>query len=150
MTPHRFDQSSVRFEFTEVRSPVDLEMRDRPRLRSESRPAKWRSLRRTFTGKPDRRPGRGQGWGQMAFRLSHSNSKGGAGDGLRTRYLDLGKVALYQVSYSRSARRIDFTRPGLAGRSRRQRGAAWGEPAAPPISHRIHAHSGVVEPSSVE
>jgi hypothetical protein len=28
----------------------------------------------------------------------------GAGDGLRTRYLDLGKVALYQVSYSRSAR----------------------------------------------
>ncbi len=26
----------------------------------------------------------------------------GAGDGLRTRYLDLGKVALYQVSYSRS------------------------------------------------
>jgi hypothetical protein len=27
-----------------------------------------------------------------------------AGDGLRTRYLDLGKVALYQVSYSRSAR----------------------------------------------
>src|SRR5439155_24356950 len=32
------------------------------------------------------------------------NSKVGAGDGLRTRYLDLGKVALYQVSYSRSAR----------------------------------------------
>ena len=30
--------------------------------------------------------------------------KAGAGDGLRTRYLDLGKVALYQVSYSRSAR----------------------------------------------
>ncbi len=28
----------------------------------------------------------------------------GAGDGLRTRYLDLGKVALYQVSYSRSDR----------------------------------------------
>src|SRR3954469_23150293 len=28
--------------------------------------------------------------------------KVGAGDGLRTRYLDLGKVALYQVSYSRS------------------------------------------------
>src|SRR5258708_35653074 len=26
----------------------------------------------------------------------------GAGDGLRTRYLDLGKVALHQVSYSRS------------------------------------------------
>ena len=31
----------------------------------------------------------------------------GAGDGLRTRYLDLGKVALYQVSYSRSARPED-------------------------------------------
>jgi hypothetical protein len=30
--------------------------------------------------------------------------RGGAGDGFRTRYLDLGKVALYQVSYSRSAR----------------------------------------------
>src|SRR5256885_12074273 len=39
----------------------------------------------------------------------------GAGDGLRTRYLDLGKVALYQVSYSRSARRLDFTRPSLNG-----------------------------------
>jgi hypothetical protein len=31
-------------------------------------------------------------------------NKAGAGDGLRTRYLDLGKVALYQVSYSRSVR----------------------------------------------
>src|SRR5258708_527298 len=28
----------------------------------------------------------------------------GAGDGLRTRYLNLGKVALYRVSYSRSRR----------------------------------------------
>lgn len=27
----------------------------------------------------------------------------GAGDGLRTRYLNLGKVALYRLSYSRSA-----------------------------------------------
>ena len=26
----------------------------------------------------------------------------GAGDGLRTRYLNLGKVALYQMSYSRA------------------------------------------------
>ena len=26
----------------------------------------------------------------------------GAGDGLRTRYLNLGKVALYRVSYSRA------------------------------------------------
>ena len=33
------------------------------------------------------------------------NSKGqdfGAGDGIRTRDIDLGKVALYQLSYSRS------------------------------------------------
>ncbi len=28
-------------------------------------------------------------------------SKGGAGDGIRTRDIDLGKVALYQLSYSR-------------------------------------------------
>src|SRR5258708_31800887 len=34
----------------------------------------------------------------------------GAGDGLRTRYLDLGKVALYQVSYSRSGRGEIITR----------------------------------------
>ena len=38
--------------------------------------------------------------------------KVGAGDGLRTRYLDLGKVALYQVSYSRSGRGEIITRPG--------------------------------------
>src|SRR5258708_31615332 len=37
--------------------------------------------------------------------------EGGAGDGLRTRYLDLGKVALYQVSYSRSARGQIIPRP---------------------------------------
>jgi hypothetical protein len=35
--------------------------------------------------------------------LLNSEVEIGAGDGLRTRYLDLGKVALYQVSYSRSA-----------------------------------------------
>ena len=29
------------------------------------------------------------------------NRRDGAGDGLRTRYLNLGKVALYRVSYSR-------------------------------------------------
>ena len=28
--------------------------------------------------------------------------RNGAGDGLRTRYLNLGKVALYRLSYSRS------------------------------------------------
>src|SRR6266852_7516876 len=46
------------------------------------------------------------------------SSKGGAGDGLRTRYLDLGKVALYQVSYSRSARGKIIPRPiGPAGQA---------------------------------
>ena len=30
----------------------------------------------------------------------------GAGDGIRTRDIDLGKVALYQLSYSRSNREI--------------------------------------------
>ena len=46
--------------------------------------------------------------------VAHSvtaEAKGGAGDGLRTRYLDLGKVALYQVSYSRSARGKMIPRP---------------------------------------
>ena len=33
--------------------------------------------------------------------------KSGAGDGSRTRYLNLGKVALYQMSYSRTPRQ-DF------------------------------------------
>ena len=32
---------------------------------------------------------------------SSSLAKGGAGDGARTRDIDLGKVALYQLSYSR-------------------------------------------------
>src|SRR6059058_4244738 len=49
----------------------------------------------------DRSSGRGHVVGFFAV----SNSKGGAGDGLRTRYLDLGKVALYQVSYSRAVKR---------------------------------------------
>ena len=36
------------------------------------------------------------------FRLGSSSlAKGGAGDGARTRDIDLGKVALYQLSYSR-------------------------------------------------
>ena len=33
----------------------------------------------------------------------------GAGDEARTRYLDLGKVALYQMSYARK-RKVDYTR----------------------------------------
>src|SRR3982074_727791 len=39
-----------------------------------------------------------------AYSTTTANVCSGAGDGLRTRYLDLGKVALYRVSYSRSAR----------------------------------------------
>ena len=35
--------------------------------------------------------------------LVEGGDKGGAGDGDRTRYLNLGKVALCQMSYSRSA-----------------------------------------------
>src|SRR5207249_12234103 len=56
-------------------------------------------------GRRERSSGRlGHGWGQTSSNGPISSSEGGAGDGLRTRYLDLGKVALYQVSYSRSAR----------------------------------------------
>ena len=58
-------------------------------------------------------PRRGHGRGQTPLQWPISNSKGGAGDGLRTRYLDLGKVALYQVSYSRSAKRRSY--PGPSG-----------------------------------
>jgi hypothetical protein len=47
--------------------------------------------------------------------LGDFECKAGAGDGLRTRYLDLGKVALYQVSYSRSVRRRFY--PASAGTS---------------------------------
>jgi hypothetical protein len=32
----------------------------------------------------------------------------GAGDGIRTRDIDLGKVALYQLSYSRAGRSLPF------------------------------------------
>ena len=46
-----------------------------------------------------------------ASRYSALESEAEAGDGLRTRYLDLGKVALYQVSYSRSGRGEMITRP---------------------------------------
>jgi hypothetical protein len=33
----------------------------------------------------------------------------GAGDGIRTRDIDLGKVALYQLSYSRSIEKPSFS-----------------------------------------
>ena len=37
----------------------------------------------------------------------------GAGDEARTRYLDLGKVALYQMSYARK-RKVDYSRKHAA------------------------------------
>ena len=40
------------------------------------------------------------GNGVLGFQLAEWN---GAGDGIRTRDIDLGKVALYQLSYSRLA-----------------------------------------------
>ena len=42
-------------------------------------------------------------------RLLGAVSLFGAGDEARTRYLDLGKVALYQMSYARK-RKVDYTR----------------------------------------
>src|SRR2546427_2942092 len=63
---------------------------------------------------------------------ARSGVKAGAGDGLRTRYLDLGKVALYQVSYSRSTRREIITRPA----------SAPGGPPSPFIRTRISPRCG--------
>src|SRR5438094_10166904 len=51
-----------------------------------------------------------------------TRTRNGAGDGLRTRYLNLGKVALYRVSYSRSVADPSY-------RSRLEEGPAT---AAPP------------------
>jgi hypothetical protein len=49
-----------------------------------------------------RNSGRCKGGWFAALRSCTELKKGvGAGDGLRTRYLNLGKVALYRVSYSR-------------------------------------------------
>src|SRR5437588_6917898 len=39
------------------------------------------------------------------------NRRDGAGDGLRTRYLNLGKVALYRVSYSRPSEDTILAKP---------------------------------------
>jgi hypothetical protein len=41
-------------------------------------------------------------------RAHHLRVKAGAGDGIRTRDIDLGKVALYQLSYSRTLETIHF------------------------------------------
>ena len=51
-----------------------------------------------FPGRSDRR---GAGRRRADELLLTSEMGIGAGDGLRTRYLNLGKVALYRVSYSR-------------------------------------------------
>ncbi len=52
--------------------------------------------------------------------------EGGAGDGARTRYLNLGKVALYQMSYSR-ARPLNLTRPGSGSAYKRRPPASLAE-----------------------
>ena len=129
-------RGEIRDDTYETASEVRLIISRQPALTNPRAADKF--LKLLCWSRPATSPGQGQA------------VKAGAGDGLRTRYLDLGKVALYQVSYSRSARRIDFTRPGLAGRSRRQRRPARREPAAPPISQRVHARSGLVEPSSIQ
>ena len=54
----------------------------------------------------------------------------GAGDEARTRYLDLGKVALYQMSYARK-RKADYSRkhvacqPCIFAFCKNASGAAW-------------------------
>ena len=54
----------------------------------------------------------------MVFTLAEPG-KSGAGDGIRTRDIDLGKVALYQLSYSRPWENTIFTRnAGSVKRSR--------------------------------
>ena len=57
------------------------------------------------------RDGRHDGERRMAKKKAPSSQMVpfGAGDEARTRYLDLGKVALYQMSYARK-RKIDYTR----------------------------------------
>src|SRR5436190_8765142 len=46
----------------------------------------------------------------------------GAGDGIRTRDIDLGKVALYQLSYSRSNREILLSAKSAKGVKRQANG----------------------------
>ena len=45
----------------------------------------------------------------MIANLGWGRRKDGAGDGIRTRDIDLGKVALYQLSYSRPTETPIFT-----------------------------------------
>jgi hypothetical protein len=60
--------------------------------------------------------------------VERSETEAGAGDGLRTRYLDLGKVALYQVSYSRSDRGSILP--------------VWARPAIHAVTGRTHGVGG--------
>jgi hypothetical protein len=53
----------------------------------------------------------------MANFMARSREKNGAGDEIRTRDINLGKVALYQLSYSRSARQPSVSH-AAAGLSR--------------------------------
>jgi hypothetical protein len=43
-------------------------------------------------------------WQSGEFSEGKRKTMNGAGDGIRTRDIDLGKVALYQLSYSRSTK----------------------------------------------
>ena len=77
--------------------------------------SRWRLLRtaRELPNSPmaaetiSRAAARVQAW--MVFRWVAGNRMIGAGDGIRTRDIDLGKVALYQLSYSRLSETLILT-----------------------------------------
>ena len=79
---HFSDYSTQTRVWVRKGSAVELE-RNRARMRADK-----------LRGDPSSRDGE--------QRKRSERCETGAGDGLRTRYLDLGKVALYQVSYSRA------------------------------------------------
>ena len=82
--------------------PVDSAVGDSPSIPHSGRDFK------TFYRVPDHGPGMKVSTKEKA--PSSQMVLFGAGDEARTRYLDLGKVALYQMSYARK-RKIDYT-PG--------------------------------------
>ena len=82
--------------------PVDSAVGDSPSIPHSGRDFK------TFYRVPDHGPGMTVSTKEKA--PSSQMVLFGAGDEARTRYLDLGKVALYQMSYARK-RKIDYT-PG--------------------------------------
>ena len=82
--------------------PVDSAVEDSPSIPHSGRDFK------TFYRVPDHGPGMKVSTKEKA--PSSQMVLFGAGDEARTRYLDLGKVALYQMSYARK-RKIDYT-PG--------------------------------------